>query len=67
MALMRIDENNPLYNAVTSIRQAGKKAENLTSQLLAFSRKQIYKPEVLNINNAIKSLDNMLPAIPGGR
>jgi len=35
-------------------------ALKLTSQLLAFSRKQIYNPEILNINQAIYSIDKIL-------
>jgi PAS domain S-box-containing protein len=60
MALMHIDSGNPLYKDIRSILSAGKRAENLTSQLLAFSRKQIYKAEILDINQVISSMDRML-------
>jgi len=60
MALMQMAANNPLHKDITSILKAGKRAEKLTAQLLAFSRKQIYKPEILAINQVISSMDKML-------
>ena len=60
MALLNLDAGNPLHKNITSILKAGKRAENLTSQLLAFSRKQVYKPEILDINQAIYSIDKIL-------
>jgi PAS domain S-box-containing protein len=60
MALINLDAGNPLHKKITSILKAGKRAEKLTSQLLAFSRKQIYKPEILDINQVIYSIDKIL-------
>ena len=60
MALMDMDADNPLYDDILSILKVGKRAEKLTSQLLAFSRKQIYKPEIVNINEIIISLNKMM-------
>ncbi len=60
MALMCMDAGNPLHKDITTILEAGKLAENLTRQLLAFSRKQIYNPEILNINQLISSIDKIL-------
>ncbi len=60
MALRSMKADNPLYKNIMYILEAGKRAKNLTSQLLAFSRKQIYKPEILNINKVISSMDKML-------
>lgn len=63
MALLNLDAGNPLHKNITSILKAGKRAEKLTSQLLAFSRKQIYKPEILDINQTIYSIDNILRSL----
>ncbi len=65
MALMRIGTDNPLHKDINAILSAGKRAENLTSQLLAFSRKQIYKVEILSINQVISSIDKMLRRLIG--
>jgi PAS domain S-box-containing protein len=60
IAMMNLDESRSIYNDLLSILNAGKRAERLTSQLLAFSRKQIHELKVLNINQTIKELDKML-------
>ena len=65
MALMNLDSGNPLHKDMTSILSAGKRAENLTRQLLAFSRKQIFKTEIVDINLIISSLDKMLRRLIG--
>ena len=45
---------------IEEIRKAGERAADLTRQLLAFSRKQIVRPAVLNLNAVIASLEMML-------
>ena len=47
------------------IRKAGERAAELTSQLLAFSRRQIIKPMVLNINTIVGDLEPMLRRLIG--
>jgi PAS domain S-box-containing protein len=42
------------------IREAGARAAVLTNQLLAFSRKQVLQPKVLDVNNAVANLTKML-------
>ncbi len=51
---------HPIYRRMSSILKAGKRAQRLTGQLLAFGRKQFYNPEIININNVILSTDKML-------
>ncbi|MDX1943833.1 MAG: response regulator [Pirellulaceae bacterium] len=47
------------------ISQAGKRAESLTRQLLAFSRKQVLAPRVLNLNTLIQEEVKLLRRIIG--
>jgi len=47
-------------NGLKRILQAGEQGEILTKKLLAFSRKQILQPKVLNINTLIDSIESML-------
>ncbi|MBN2425630.1 MAG: PAS domain S-box protein [Calditrichaceae bacterium] len=62
---LKIDEKNSFHKDIISILNAGQKAELLTRQLLTFSRKQVYTPEILNINETIHSLDPMMCRLIG--
>ncbi len=59
IALLGMDETSLLYKHLNEIKKAGKRAENLTRQLLAFSRKQIYQPRVVDLNKIIFQLNKM--------
>jgi PAS domain S-box-containing protein len=50
---------------IDQITTASKRASNLVSQLLAFSRKQVIQPRKLCLNNAIRELTRMLHRIIG--
>jgi PAS domain S-box-containing protein len=60
LVLEDIAEDDPRRNDLELINQAGKRATSLTSQLLAFSRKQILQPEILDLNAAIVQMSLML-------
>ena len=53
-------EGDPIREDLEQIRNAGERAARLTRQLLAFSRKQILQPEVLNINEIVSESEKML-------
>jgi two-component system cell cycle sensor histidine kinase/response regulator CckA len=64
------DESGALAPAVVrgfheEIRKAGERAAALTNQLLAFSRRQIIQPTILNINTVIGGLEPMLGRLIG--
>src|SRR6185437_14802447 len=50
---------------VEEIAKAGNRAAALTRQLLAFSRKQVLQPKVLDLNALIRDLSKMLPRLLG--
>lgn len=50
---------------IDQIRQAGQRAATLTSQLLAFSRKQVRQPAVIDLNPVISNLEPMLKRLVG--
>ena len=56
---------NPLYSKLTEIKKAGDRAASLTRQLLAFSRKQILQPKVLDLNAVIPEMQKMLRRLIG--
>ena len=62
--LRKLDRADPLHSKVAEIQSAGRRAANLTSELLAFSRQQILKPELLDLNsvaaNVSQTLDRLL-------
>jgi PAS domain S-box/PAS domain S-box/PAS domain S-box len=65
LALTTVDEVDPLHTDLLDIRQAGERAASLTRQLLAFSRLQILKMEVLGLNTVVANLMGMLRRLIG--
>jgi two-component system, cell cycle sensor histidine kinase and response regulator CckA len=51
--------------ALGEIRKAGTRAAELTQQLLAFSRRQVIQPSVININTVVKDTERMLRRLIG--
>ena len=49
-----------LRNGLERIDDAADRAASLTSQLLAFSRRQVLQPKVFNLNELIQNLEKML-------
>ena len=60
-----LPEGNPLKAHVSQIQGAAESAAVLTKQLLAFSRKQIVAPKILNLNSSIRQSESMLRRIIG--
>ncbi len=58
-------ESDPFRADLEQILRAGQRASSLTSQLLAFSRKQILEPKILNLNHSIADTDNILCRLIG--
>ncbi len=50
---------------VMEILSAGQRAASLTRQLLAFSRRQVLAPAVLDLNAVVKNMDKMLRRLIG--
>src|SRR5207249_11882763 len=54
-----LGEEHPEASSMTAVAQAGERAAALTKQLLAFSRKQVLQPEVLNLNDVVSGVQRM--------
>lgn len=65
LLLRKLPEESPLRPNVAEIKKAGERASGLTRQLLAFSRKQIMQPKVLNLNSVVADVDKMLRRLIG--
>ena len=61
--LKTFHEDNPSYKEIQHIKESAKSAAALTSQLLAFSRRQVLKSKVTNLNPIIIKLEKMLKRI----
>ncbi|MCC7075465.1 MAG: PAS domain S-box protein [Deltaproteobacteria bacterium] len=64
-ALEAVRKGDPLFVDITEIRGAAERAALLTRQLLAFSRRQILEPEVVNLNHVIVGIEGMLRRLIG--
>src|SRR5437763_13299372 len=53
-------------NGLEQIRKAAARAAALTQQLLAFSRKQVLQPKVMDLNEAVAEVQKMLTRVLGG-
>jgi two-component system cell cycle sensor histidine kinase/response regulator CckA len=62
---LRLPVGDPLHRYADEIAKAGQRAASLTRQLLAFSRKQVIQPEVLDLNNIVGEMDKMLRRLIG--
>ncbi|MFC1655485.1 ATP-binding protein [Patescibacteria group bacterium] len=60
LAKMKLDPKSPLYHDLETIFNSSEKAAHLIKQLLAFSRKQVLQPKVLDINKFINEYFNIL-------
>jgi len=60
-----LDEGNRHHGRMGEIIKAGERAGDLTKQLLAFSRKQVLKPEVLDLNTVVGRMDGLLRRLIG--
>ncbi|HEX6048910.1 MAG TPA: ATP-binding protein, partial [Gemmatimonadaceae bacterium] len=65
MALGSLRPQDPLREDMTEIRDAAERAARLTQQLLAFSRKQVMKPQVLNLTRMAADMEQMLRRLIG--
>jgi two-component system, cell cycle sensor histidine kinase and response regulator CckA len=57
--------DDPVIEDVGHIADAGRRAMALTRQLLAFSRRQTMRPELVDINRAVADLEKMLRRLIG--
>ena len=63
--LNRMPEDSPHHIPIEEIKKASDRACGLTRQLLAFSRKQILQPKLLDLNEVVSDLDKMVRRLIG--
>jgi PAS domain S-box-containing protein len=66
MLMTMIDEKDEaLRTPLADIRDAGERAASLTRQLLAFSRKQVLEPRVVDLNASVAHMEKLLRRLIG--
>ena len=65
LLLTEAPEHDPARPMLEDIHKAGERAAALTGQLLAFSRKQILQPRVLDLNALVADMHKMLARVIG--
>src|SRR3989475_5627668 len=57
------DTNSRHLEDIEEIRKAARRAAALTRQLLAFSRKQVLEPRIIDVNSVVVNLEKMLRSL----
>ena len=65
LVLADLPATSRMAGDVGQIQAAGERARDLTQQLLAFSRKQVTHPQVVNIRSAVARFDGLVPRLLG--
>jgi PAS domain S-box-containing protein len=65
LAMEQIDPAHPLHADLREIRKAAERSSDLTRQLLAFARKQVVSPAVLELNDTVAGMLKMLQRLIG--
>jgi len=65
LLLDELDKHNPIRNDLEEIYKAGERATALTRQLLAFSRRQMLQPKVLDLDAVVSETEKMLRRLIG--
>jgi two-component system cell cycle sensor histidine kinase/response regulator CckA len=59
----QLEDDHPMRADLVAIRRSGERAAGLTRQLLAFSRKQVLQPALLDLNELVLEMESMLKRI----
>jgi PAS domain S-box-containing protein len=65
LSIQKMEPDTLLRKNFEEIESAAERAASLTAQLLAFSRKQVLKPRVLNLNRVVSGMEKMLRRLIG--
>jgi PAS domain S-box-containing protein len=60
-----LKSSHPMKPDIGQIRKAAERAADLTAQLLAFSRKQVLQPRIIELNEIVQGMETMLRRVIG--
>jgi PAS domain S-box-containing protein len=64
-ALMRLPRDHKVRSDIEDVAKAAGRAADLTRKLLAFARKQLVEPKLLNMHELVLNIENMLERVLG--
>jgi PAS domain S-box-containing protein len=65
MAMETVDPGQPVHEHLEEVIKAAQRSTNLTRQLLAYARRQVVKPQVLDLNDTVSGMFKMLQRLIG--
>jgi PAS domain S-box-containing protein len=65
MLLDNLSPEDPLRNDISAIADAGHRAASLTQRLLAFSRRAVLTPKIVDINGVVRETEHILRRLIG--
>jgi two-component system, cell cycle sensor histidine kinase and response regulator CckA len=65
LTLRQLEEHKPLVKNIEEVLKAGRRAMALTNQLLAFSRRQVLQPQLLDLNAVVRNMHRLLRRLIG--
>jgi len=65
LLLNALDSSDQLARKIEQIDRSADRASALTRQLLAFSRRQVLQPQIMNVNTTVEEMGKLLPRLIG--
>ena len=65
IVLRKLRADHPFHHEIKEICRAAERAHSLTRQLLAFSRKQVLEPRIVNLNTIVIEMEKLLQRLIG--
>jgi two-component system, cell cycle sensor histidine kinase and response regulator CckA len=65
LILNKLSPTDPLRSKVESIRRASQRAAQITKQLLALSRRQVFKPHLIDLHTQLDEMAEMIRRLAG--
>jgi two-component system cell cycle sensor histidine kinase/response regulator CckA len=63
--LMKLEKEDEMFKIIGEIKKSGQRASDVAQQLLAFSRKQVLKKSLINLNFVVTDMQKMLMRLIG--
>jgi two-component system cell cycle sensor histidine kinase/response regulator CckA len=65
LLITKTGKNDPVQQIASEILKSTSNGSNLTRQLLAFSRRQVLSPKIIDLNHAVREMEQMLQRLIG--